>query len=60
MFSIKCDFQDPVVRVVLNDRRDFGQSGEFGGAKAPLACDELVSQIPFFEPAVAELSHVFL
>ena len=38
----QCDFEDPVVRIVLNDRWDFGQSGQFGSSKAPLACDQFV------------------
>ncbi len=37
----KCDFEDPVVGIVLNDGRDIGKSCQLGGSQAPLASDQL-------------------
>jgi hypothetical protein len=37
------DFHEPVVGIVLNDDRNLGKAGKFGGAPAALSGDELVA-----------------
>ena len=54
------DFEDAVVRIILNDGGHFRKTSHFGRTEAPLTCDQLIVEPRAAEPIAAGLSHVFL
>ena len=53
------DFQDPVVRIILDDGRNFDQSGQFSRPKASLSGDKFIVR-PAGAPSAVVLSRLFL